>query len=135
MMKRRSVYKTHFKSDIQDVWDAMTGTSPQSDLVKPLSQEEYDSEEKDGAATYFVVTESSPCSRYAFSLKNEFMTATYSAELSTAPKGGTDVTFIDEVEPKSTAMYLMSLLSFRLKSGQRTRASGLKARLDGKGAK
>lgn len=128
-MKRRSEYKAHFKADTRQVWDAMTNNAGPGETVTTMSQEDYERGNKAGIDAYFAITESIACRRYAFTLKNGYLTGNYSVDMSAAPDGGTDVTFIDEVEPDGLLLYVLSLLSFRMKKNQKARVSGLKDRL------
>lgn len=128
-MKRKSVLNVHFEADCARVWDAIANNAVPGNVITPLTREEYDSSDKAGDETYVAITDSVTNERYAFSMKNAFLTGNYSADLSPSPDGGTDVAFTDEVEFEGLAMYILSLFAVNIKKSQLERASGIKSRL------
>ena len=122
------------RSKPQTVWDVVTDntrTSWRADLDKVICDDDNHWKEitNGGYCTNFTLLEKIPFKRYTFVLQNARMLGRWTGIFRPLSDGGTEATFVEEVEFGSLIFYLICRLSRYLKRMQHRYIADLKRAL------
>lgn len=132
---RKSVITAEFAADVQTVWDIVTNledTSWRSDLSRTEHTEDgktFVEYTREGYATKFTITERTPCRRYAFGMENKNFTGQWSGAFTITERGGTRITFTEEIQVRSPVMEFLSRFTMNLKKTQQRYVHDLRRKL------
>ncbi len=131
-MKRKKIQESTitawFPCDCKLVWDIVTDNHRyawRSDLskIEVIDEQQFDEYTKSGFVTHFRITGKEPYREYRFTMENDNMSGSWVGKFEQC-KGGTQITFTEEVQGKKSWMNLF--VKGYLKKQQKLYLSDLK---------